>query len=178
MLRMNESGKGITIFRRIRWAPLPLQKKASLIACLVGPAAMCGFSAGGFSLRLVNSLRTAVVAALWGTKRRSRCREIMLTLFLKGHLVDPPQNASYQSLRHLTRMAEQRPGTFAEMERVWRCHANGGEMCDGPAATVHSILQGWVGTGKHQRSSRGRSVPTGDCSADPKAGGSTRSGKD
>ena len=104
--------KGITISRRIRWAPLPLQTKASLIACLVGPAAMCGFS-----LRLVSSLRSPVVAALWGTKRRSRCREIVLTLFVKGHLVDPSQNASYQCLRQLRRMAEQRPETFAELEQ-------------------------------------------------------------
>ena len=43
---------------------------------------MYGFSAGGFSLRVVSSLRTAVVAALWSTKRRSGCREIVLTLFL------------------------------------------------------------------------------------------------
>ena len=90
--------KGITISRRIRWAPLPLQAKASLIACLVGPIAMYGFPAGGFASKLVNSLRTAVVTALWGTKRRSRCREIVLTLFVKGHLVDPLQNASYQCL--------------------------------------------------------------------------------
>ena len=103
---------------------------------------MYGFPAGGFSLRLVSSLRTAVVAALWSTTRRGRCREIVLTLFVKGHLVDPSQNASYQSLRQLRRMAEQRPETFAELDRVWRCYANGGEMCDGPAATVHSILQG------------------------------------
>ena len=124
--------KGITISRRIRWAPL--QTKASLIACLVGPAAMYGFPAGGFPLGLVSSLRTAVVAALWSTKRRSRCREIVLTLFVKGHLVDPSQNASYQCLRQLRRMAKQRPETFAELERVWSCYANGDEMCDGPAA--------------------------------------------
>ena len=103
---------------------------------------MYGFLAGGFSLRLVSSLRTAVVAALWGTKRRSRCREIVLTLFVKGHFVDPSQNASYQCLRQLRRMAEQRPETFAELERVWRCYANGDEMCDGPVATVHSVLHG------------------------------------
>ena len=118
--------KGITISRRIRWAPLPLQTKASLIACLVGPIAMYGFPAGGFASKLVNSLRTAVVTALWGTKRRSRCREIVLTLFVKGHLVDPLQNASYQCLRQLRRMAEQRPETFAELERVWQSYANGG----------------------------------------------------
>ena len=78
--------KGITISRRIHWAPLKLQTTVSLIACLVGPAAMYGFPAGGFTLWLVSSLRTVVVAALWGTKRRSRCREIVLTLFVKGHL--------------------------------------------------------------------------------------------
>ena len=100
--------KGITISRRIRWAPRLLQTQTSLIACLVGPAAMYGFSAGGFTPRLVSSLRTAVVAALWGTKRRSKCREIVLTLFVKGHLVDPSQNASYQCQRQLRRMAEQR----------------------------------------------------------------------
>ena len=120
--------KGITIFRRIRWASL-----------------------------LVSSLRTAVVAALWGTKRRSRCREIVLTLFVKGHLVDPSQNASYQCLRQLRRMAEQRPETFAELERVWRCYANGDEICDGPVATVH---RRWAGTGKRRRSSREKGVAT------------------
>ena len=104
--------KGITISRRIRWTLLQLQTKASLIACLVGPAAMYGFSAGGFTPRLVSSLRTAVVAALRGTKCRSRCREIVLTLFVKGHLVDPLQNARDR------------------------------EMSDGPVATTHSILQG------------------------------------
>ena len=134
--------KGITTSRRIRWAPLPLQTKASLIPCLVWPAAMFGFHAGGFSFRLVSSLRTAVVAALWSTKRRSRCREIVRTLFVKGDLVHPSQNASYQSLRQLRRMAEQRPETFAKLQRVWRCCAGGGEMCDEPAATVHSTLQG------------------------------------
>ena len=56
--------KGITISRRTRSAPLPLQTNASFIACLVGPAAMYGFSAGGFTPRLVSSLRTTVVAAL------------------------------------------------------------------------------------------------------------------
>ena len=136
--------KGITVSRRIRWAPLPPQTKASLIACLVGPAAMYGFPAGGYTLRLINSLRTAVVAALWSTKRRSRCREIVLTLFAKGHLVDPLQNAAYQSLRQLRRMAEQRPEAFVELERVWHCHANGGAMCDGPVAVTHNILR-WMG---------------------------------
>ena len=59
---------------------------------------MYGFPAGGSTLRLINSPRTAVVAAPWGTKRRSRCREIVLTLFAKELLVDPLENAACQSL--------------------------------------------------------------------------------
>ena len=114
--------KGITVSRRIRLAPLPLQTKAGFVVCLVGPASMYGFRAGGHTPRLINSLRTAVVAPLWGAKRRSRCREIVLTLFTKRHLVDLLQNATYQSLRQLRRMA----------------------MCDGPVTVIHNILR-WMG---------------------------------
>ena len=103
---------------------------------------------GWFYRQLVCSLGTAVVAALWGTKRRSRCREIVLALFVKGHFVDPLWNASDQSLRQLRRMAEQRPEAFAELERVWRCYANVGEMCDGPGT---AYCKGWVGTAKRPR---------------------------
>ena len=55
-----------------------VQTKASLIECLVGLAAMYGFLAGGYTVRLINALWTAVVAALWSTKRRSGFREIVL----------------------------------------------------------------------------------------------------
>ena len=100
--------KGITFSKRIRWAPLPLQTKASLVACLVGPTAMYGFSAGSFALKLISSLRTAAFAALWCTKRKSRRHETALTLFAKSHFVDPLQTAACQSLRQFRRMGEQR----------------------------------------------------------------------
>ena len=111
---------------------------------------MYGFPAGDRTLGLASSLRTAVVAALWGTKRRRRCPEIVLTLFAKGHLVDPLPNAAYQSLRQLRRTA---PEAFAELERVWRSYANGGEMCDVPVATVHSIWH-WQAPGLFTREER------------------------
>ena len=58
--------KGIAGSRRTRWAPL--KTKASLIACLVGLAAIYGFPAGGYTFRLINALRTVVVAALRGAR--------------------------------------------------------------------------------------------------------------
>ena len=52
----------------------------SQLGCVFGwTSGHVWFPASGFTLRLVSSLRTTVVAALWGTKRRSRCREIVLT---------------------------------------------------------------------------------------------------
>ena len=86
----------------------------SLIACLVGLGAMYVFPAGGCTLRLTNSLGTAVA---------------------KGHLVDPILNAAYQSLRQLRQEA------FAGLERVQHCSAKGEAMCDGPVAVTHRILR-------------------------------------
>ena len=83
---------------------------------------MYGFPAGGYTLRLINSRSGRQCWQLCGARRsRSRCREIVLTLFAEGRLVDPMQNAAYQSLRQLGRMAEQKPEAFAELERVWHC---------------------------------------------------------
>ena len=79
-----------------------------------------------------------------GTKRRSRCREIVLTLFAKGHHVGHMRNKAYQSLRQLRRMAEQRPETFTELQRVWHCCANGEAICDKPLTMTHRILR-WMG---------------------------------
>ena len=119
-----------------------MRTKASLIACLVWSAAMYGFPANDYTYRLTNSLWTAVVAARWSTKRR-RCREVVLTFFVKGYIVDPMQNGAFQSLRQLRCMTEHGPESFTEFERVWHCFGNGEAMCDGPVAVTHSILR-WV----------------------------------
>ena len=103
---------------------LPMQTKASLIACLVGLGAMSGFPGGGCTLRLTTSLGTAVA---------------------KGHFVDPTLNAANRSLRQLRRMVEQRQEAFSELERVQHCYAKGEAVCDGPVAVIHRILRrmGW-----------------------------------
>ena len=136
--------RGILVAKRIRWAPLPLHTKATLLASLVGPAAMYGFSAGGFQASLINSLRVAVTNALWGHKRRGRCREIVMTLFAKGHLVDPMQVAGYQCLRQLRRLAQTRPEMLCELNAVWRAYADGHRSQGGPVAVIHKTLQ-WMG---------------------------------
>ena len=86
--------------------------------------------------------------------------------------VDLLQNATYQSLRQLRRMAERRPEAFTELERVWSWYANGEEISDGQVATMHSIVQGM---GWHWQTSV---LFMSDCWSFLKAGGVTRSGKD
>ena len=82
---------GIQRAKRIRWAPLPLHARGSLLATLVNPASLYGFPACGLPQTLLNSLRSSVTTALWGDGKKLRCREIVLTLLCKGHLVDPVQ---------------------------------------------------------------------------------------
>ena len=93
--------------------------------------------------------RTAVCAALSGTKRRNRCREIVLPLFANWHFVRPMQNAAHQSLRQLRRMAEQRPADSTELARVWHCSTNDEAMCGQPWLSFASFFVGWAGAGWH-----------------------------
>ena len=54
------------------------------------------------------------------------------------------ETAANQSLRQLSRMAEQGPEAFTELERVWHCDTNGEAMCDGPVVVTRSILRWWL----------------------------------
>ena len=138
--------KGIEIAKRIRWAPLPLHARANLIACMVGPVALYAFAAGGFPRSLVNSLQVAVTSALWGHKRRARCKEIVLTLFAKGHLVDPVQIAGYQCLLQMRRLMQNDPASFEQVVQLWQLYNAGQAKRLGPVAVLCEQLQtmGWL----------------------------------
>jgi hypothetical protein len=79
--------KGIHICERIRWAPLPMHVRSKLIASLVLPATLYGYCVGGLTCNLMNQLTSAVMRALWGTTRKLRSKELVLTLLVPGHLV-------------------------------------------------------------------------------------------
>jgi len=136
--------KGIEIAKRIRWAPLPLHAKANLIACMVGPVSLYAFAAGGFPRTLVNSLQVAVTSALWGHKRRGRCKEIVLTLFAKGHLVDPVQIACYQCLLQMRRLLQNEPAIFEQVIQLWQLYRAGHAKRLGPVSVLFERLH-WMG---------------------------------
>ena len=74
---------------------------------------------------LLAKLRTAVLTAVWGATRANRCKEIVLTLFVRGHAVDPVQAETYLSLRHLRRRLRARPDLRPHFESAWQLLADG-----------------------------------------------------
>ena len=90
--------RGVQISERIRWAPLPLHARARLLASLVLPSSLYGCSVSSIAHTQLNSLTSAVMRAVWGTTRKLRSKDVVLTLFVAGHLVDPRQAIVYQCL--------------------------------------------------------------------------------
>ena len=90
--------KGILVTERIRWAPLPLSCRARMLSSLVMPSTMYAFCVGGLTCYQINYLTSAVMRALWGTKRALLSKDIVLSLVVQGRLVDPHQVTVYQGM--------------------------------------------------------------------------------
>jgi len=137
--------RGITVCERIRWAPLPMHVRANLLASLVLPSSLYGFSVSGLTCSLVDSLTSAVMRALWGTTRKLRSKEIVLSLLVPGHLVDPRQAAVYQCLRSLRRFVTKRVDLKDVVARLWFAHVHAGAPVPGPVGQVFKAVAhlGW-----------------------------------
>eukprot|EP00973_Karenia_brevis_P027965 3851757-Karenia_brevis.AAC.1 len=91
---------------RMAWLPIGFHRKALMLQAGVVAKAMHACAANAIPRRLLNKLRTAAVQAVWNDKRRFRCREIVLTLFVEGHRTDPWQYLWYTSLRQLRKILD------------------------------------------------------------------------
>ena len=111
--------RGAEIARRIQWAPLPMHVRAQLVASLVCPLSLYGIAAASVPVALVNHLRAAVMDAVWGSTRKLRCREIVMTLFVPGHRVDPEMASMYQCLCALRRFLVRRSHLQHVVHEVW-----------------------------------------------------------
>ena len=97
-LRNARMKRGAIVAERIRGAPLPMHVRAQLVSSLVRPAPLYAACVGDVVGSLLNSLTSAVMRAVWGTTRKLRCHEIVLTLLVSSHRADPRQVSIYQSL--------------------------------------------------------------------------------
>ena len=139
-LALKRIERGQLVCERIRWAPLPMAIRARLLSALVMPATLYGSCVGGLSANSVNSLTTAVMRAVWGTTRKLRCRDIVLTLFVQGHLVDPRQAYTYQCLCTLRRNLQKYPELVHVMQRCWHSCVVEGLSAPGPLGIVSGLV--------------------------------------
>ena len=137
--------RGVVICERIRWAPLPMHARSKLLASLVIPSSLYGACVGGLTLSLMNSLTSAVMRAVWGTKRKMRSKEIVLSLLVPGHLVDPTQALAYQCLCMLRRFTSKRPERTHALRNCWHCYVVEGGSAPGPIGLIHKAVLaiGW-----------------------------------
>ena len=139
------SKKGVAVCERVRWAPLPMHVRAKLIASLVLPSSLYGFCVSGLSRALLDSSTSAVMRALWGTTRKLRSKDLVLSLLVPGHLVDPRQASVYQCLRTFRRFMRKRPDLHHVVACLWHTHGQGRACAPGPVSQVFKAVAalGW-----------------------------------
>jgi len=133
--------RGVIVADRIRWAPLPMPVRAKLISSLVVPASLYAACVGDVVGSLLNSLTSAVMRAVWGSTRKLRCRDIVLTLFVPGHLVDPRQACIYQAFCILRRQLQKHPELVEIMRRCWHAHVVDGREAPGPIGSIYKHVK-------------------------------------
>ena len=115
--------------------------RARLITSLVGPSALHGFAVAGLPQNTMQSLRSAVTSAVWGTSRKLRSRELVFTLCVPGHLADPLQYASYRTLLTARRMLQRSADLRELFAKTWRSHCQVGGVWPGPVGIIKTIVK-------------------------------------
>ena len=133
------------IARRIRWAPLSMKQRALLVGSLVNPKALHSHPSGGIAKTRIQSLRSACVAAVWGETRKLKCPEIVMTLFVKGHRIDPRQYATYSCIRLFRVMLKKYPCLVLDVVAILQFYAQGSGHVTGPIRLLSDTFSslGW-----------------------------------
>ena len=122
---------------RIAALPLPLTARSRMLAAQPCAAAFYGTEVTQLTAGQQTKLAGAVLHVLWGSSRQRRCREIVLTLFAPGHLVDPQQALLYRRLVAFQRMVTLRPDVRGLLLRV-RAHQGPAPL--GPVGLILEAL--------------------------------------
>ena len=139
--------QAIKAARRIAWTSLPFRVKIELTSALVVQPALYGVQVGGMTAKLLNELQSACMKAVWGLTRKLRAKELVLTLLMPGHRVDPKQAAAYQCLKMLREMVCRRPELHALLRSVWQeCVSSNRQRACGPIGLIFEVVGvlGWT----------------------------------
>ena len=130
------------VAHRVALAPLSASERGEMVATAAVPKAVYGGAVASAAQKEADGLRQAVLTAVWGPGRKLRAREVVFTLLVPGHRVDPSQALTYLRFRSLRRMLIARPELRATFERVWRCYAAGAAgKVPGPVGLVRDELR-------------------------------------
>ena len=122
---------------RIAALPLPLTARSRMLAAQPCAAAFYGTEVTQLTAAQQTLLGSAAMEVVWGSSRLRRCREIVLTLFAPGHLVDPQQALPYRRLVAFQRMFALRPDL---RELLLRVRAQQGPAPLGPVGLILEAL--------------------------------------
>ena len=143
-LRVLKAKKTLKLIQRL---PREQALKTKLIAGKAIPQLVYGAEANGIPAADLPGFRASVVRALFGAKRLLRCVDVVLTVIVPGHLVDPKQATDYKTFTFVRRLLKLRPELHQLWKEVWakRC-SNGAKTIPGLVGNVLRIARtfGWV----------------------------------
>eukprot|EP00660_Eupelagonema_oceanica_P019177 gene19177-biopygen34929 len=137
--------EAVAVAKRVRPLPMTLAEKAWVLSAAAAAKGLYGSSVTPYSAAQLAALRRAFMATLF-PKHKRRCPEIVLTLMVQGHRLDPEQIVPYECLRLLWRMVDRRPELRGPIERVWRERDRAGRAdAPGPIGRVWRVAAqlGW-----------------------------------
>eukprot|EP00435_Cladocopium_sp_Y103_P053727 s1703_g17.t1 len=90
-------------------------------------------------------LRVRIWEAVRGGAGRplKACMEVLMTVFCKGHAVDPVQFLDYRTMMSFSRLAKLDRQSQHDLVFIWNFYHNNGwnsDLCYGPASNIHRIL--------------------------------------
>ena len=111
---------GVHLLQRIRGSDLTLHQRSLLSSALVMSKIFYGTEVLDFPEDQERLLRPALVSCLWGRKASiGRNSGLLLTMLVKGHVLDPAQAPHVRRLCFLRRCLANRPELYADLCEVW-----------------------------------------------------------
>ncbi|CAE8623234.1 unnamed protein product [Polarella glacialis] len=130
---------------KVAWLPLGLFGRSIVLQTMVLSRSSYGSEVVRVPKKSAARLRSAVLRCLWGVGRRLRCKEILFTLFMAGHRLDPCQIDTYKCLVALRRVLVANPRFHKAFEDTWVVASRARNVQHGPVGKIFLVtrLLGW-----------------------------------
>ena len=119
-------------------------RRAEAAATLALATGLYGVEIAPVEARSLQSLETKVMTAVWGCSRKSRAKEILFAVLMKGHRLSPVMRHQASVAAWLTRVART-PGTLQmAVQAIWEA-SDGNPPPSGPVGRAKRVLTrlGW-----------------------------------